>query len=116
MNKQIISCFFISIVADTPMLANCNAKYGSIDNMQADLQAYANAHIEANFDFLLLSSHFGNYEANREGFKALYRKLADEAWEKSIDIIKFITKRGGRMDLNQQPHFKRNVRFKKTYF
>ena len=75
------------------------------------MQAYANAQLEANFDFLLMSAHFGNYEANRDGFKSLYRKLSDQAWEKAIDVIKYIAKRGGRMDMNQQPHFKRNVSF-----
>ena len=77
--------------------------------MQAELQAYVNAHVESSFEYLLMSTHFGNYEANREGFKGLYRKLSDSAWGKAIDIIKFITKRGGRMNFNQLPHFKKNV-------
>lgn len=97
------------VFSDGPLLANCNAKYGSFEALQAELQAYANAHIETSFEFLLMSTHFGNYEANREGFKGLYRKLSDENWERAIDIIKFITKRGGRMNFNQLPRFKRNV-------
>ena len=56
-----------------------------------------------------MSTHFGNYESNREGFKGLYRKLSDSAWEKAFDIIKYISKRGGRMNFNQLPHFKKNV-------
>lgn len=74
-----------------------------------DLQAYANAHIESSFEYLLMSSHFGNYEANRDGFKGLYRKLSDNAWQKAIDMIQFITKRGGTMNFNQLPHFKKTV-------
>lgn len=61
------------------------------------------------FEFLLMSTHFGNYEANREGFKGLYRKLSDQSWADAIDLIKYIAKRGGRMDFNQLPRFKKSV-------
>ena len=94
-------------LTDGPQLPNCNAKYGGIDLIQTDLQAYANGHIETSFEFLLMSTHFGNYESNREGFKSFYRKLSDDAWEKSINTIKYITSRGGRMNFNQLPHFKK---------
>lgn len=90
-------------------MPNCNAKYGGIDALRTDLQAYANGHIETSFEFLLMSTHFGNYESNRDGFKGLYRKYSDDAWEKSINIIKYITKRGGKMNFNQLPHFKKSV-------
>ncbi|XP_011303828.1 uncharacterized protein Fer2LCH [Fopius arisanus] len=103
------ACSTRPTTSDGALLANCNAKYGSFEALQADLQAYANAHIETSFEFLLMSTHFGNYEANREGFKALYRKLSDENWNRAIDVIKFITKRGGRMNFNQLPRFKRNT-------
>ena len=96
-------------IIDGGFLKNCDAKYGSFEAMQPELQAYANAHIESSFEYLLMSTHFGNYEANREGFKGLYRKLSNDAWEKAIDIINFITKRGGRMNFNQLPHFKKSV-------
>lgn len=95
---------------DGGLLKNCNARYGSFEAMQAELQAFANAHVESSFEYLLMSTHFGNYEVNREGFKGLYRKLSDDAWTKAIDIIHFITKRGGRMNFNQLPHFKKNAK------
>lgn len=94
---------------DNPLIPNCNAKYGAIDVLQTELQAYANANIETSFEFLLMSTHFGNYEANREGFKGLYRKLSDQSWEDAIDLIKYITHRGGKMNFNQLPRFKKNV-------
>ena len=91
------------------MLPNCNAKFGAIDLLQTELQAYANGYIENSFEYLLMSTYFCNYESNREGFKKLYRKLSDEAWEKSIELIKYVSNRGGRMNFNQMPHFKKNV-------
>ncbi|CAL1686513.1 unnamed protein product [Lasius platythorax] len=91
-------------------VANCNARYGAIETLKADLQAYANANIETSFEFLLMSTHFGNYEVHRDGFKGLYRKLSDQSWADAIDLIKYIAKRGGTMDLNQLPHFKKPVK------
>lgn len=97
-------------------MANCDAKYGAIDGLESGLQAYANAHINASFEFLLMSTHFGNYDANRDGFKGLYRKLSDKAWNDAIDIIKFIAKRGGRMNFAEPPRVHRNVRKFNIYF
>lgn len=103
------ACSPKSTFTEDPALPNCNARYGGIEAVQADLQAYANGHIETSFEFLLMSTHFGNYEANRDGFKGLYRKMSDNTWEKAIDIIKYISQRGGRMNFNQLPHFKKTV-------
>jgi len=95
-------------------ISNCNAKYGAIETLQADLQAYANANIETSFEFLLMSTHFGNYEAHREGFKGLYRKLSDKSWEDAIDLMKYIAQRGGKMDLNQLPRSKKPIKDNKV--
>ncbi|KAL6425625.1 hypothetical protein ACFW04_009630 [Cataglyphis niger] len=92
------------------LITNCNAQYGAIEEYQPELQAFANANIEMSFEFLLMSTHFGNYEAHREGFKGLYRKLSDQSWADAIDLIKYIAKRGGRMDFNQLPRFKKSVK------
>lgn len=59
------------------------------------LQAYANQHLDQSFDYLVLAARFGNYEKNRPGFVKQFRELSDTAWERSIDLIKHITKRGG---------------------
>nr|CAZ04925.1 ferritin light chain [Asobara tabida] len=103
------ACGSKPITIEGPLLANCNAKYGKFKELQPDLQAYADDHIETSFEFLLMSTHFGNYEMNRDGFKGLFRKLSDKHWNKAIDIIKFITKRGGRMNFNQQPRFEQKA-------
>jgi len=91
------------------LVPSCNAKYGNIDGLQVDLQAYVNANIESSFELLLMSMHFGNYETNRDGFKGLYRKLSDKLWKDAIDLIKYITQRGGKMNFNQLPRFKKSV-------
>lgn len=47
-----------------------------------------------------MSTHFANYEKNRPGFEKLFRKFSDEKWEEAIEIIKYVTKRGGTMNFN----------------
>ncbi|KAI4500999.1 hypothetical protein M0802_003802 [Mischocyttarus mexicanus] len=105
-DKSKKACNSLDFVDKKTLFANCNAVYGNILELQPDLQAYANAHIESSYELLLMSTHFGNYEANRDGFKGLYRKLSDKKWQDTINIIKFITKRGGKMNFNQLPRIK----------
>lgn len=45
-----------------------------------------------------MSANFGTYVKNRPGFEKQFRGLADTAWERSINLIKHITKRGGQHD------------------
>ncbi|KAF7988065.1 hypothetical protein HCN44_007559 [Aphidius gifuensis] len=103
-----------SMLTSGSQLASCNAKYGHFMDIEPELQSYANAHIETSFDYLLMSTHFGSYEANREGLKGYFRKLSDKAWKEGIEIIKFITKRGGTMNFNQPPRFKPTMAKKST--
>lgn len=79
------------------VLPSCNAIYGSYGhhgNVATEMQAYANMHLEKSFEYLLSSTYYNNYQTNRLGFTKLFRKLSDDAWEKSIDLIKHITMRG----------------------
>lgn len=50
------------------------------------------------FDYLLLSANFGTYVKNRPGFEKQFHGLSDTAWNRAIDLIKHITKRGGQHD------------------
>lgn len=81
-------------------IQNCNSRYGAFvgDELLNSVQNYANTNILRSFQFLLMSSHFGNYEKNRGGFEKLYRKLSDQAWEQAIDLVKYVNKRGGHMN------------------
>ncbi|CAG5057134.1 unnamed protein product [Parnassius apollo] len=86
-------------------LPRCNAVYGNYGrhgNVATELQAYANLHLERSYEYLLSASYYNNYQTNRLGFSKLFRKLSDEAWEKTIDLIKHITKRGDMMDFSRR--------------
>lgn len=58
---------------------------------------YANQLISKSYEYLLIGSNFAAYTKERPGFVRLFRQLSDEAWEKAIDMIQYITKRGGEM-------------------
>ncbi|KAF7287527.1 hypothetical protein GWI33_005894 [Rhynchophorus ferrugineus] len=88
------------LVPGTP---NCNAKYGAIDFMQTELQQYANQLLYRSFDFLLMSTYFGNYLKNRPGFEKLYRTYSDNLWNDGIELIKYLDVRGGSMDFGNIP-------------
>jgi len=83
-------------------LSNCNAKYGAIDRAVDHLQKYVTTHISRSFEYLLMSTHFANYEKNREGFEKLFRDMSDSTWEDAINLIKYISKRGGSMNFNMR--------------
>lgn len=90
-----VQLFSILVFSVTNSIANCDAKYGGIDSVLPELQAFANTHIMRSFEYLLMSTHFENYEKNREGFGKVFRKLSDSTWEDGINLMKYIGKRGG---------------------
>ncbi|KAJ8961790.1 hypothetical protein NQ318_021392 [Aromia moschata] len=49
-------------------------------------------------EYLLMSTHYANYEKNRPGFEKLFRGLSDDTWKDAIELIKYITTRGGEMN------------------
>lgn len=86
-------------------LPNCNAiyaEYGHHGNVAKEMQAYANLHLERSYEYLLSASYFNNYQTNRAGFSKLFKKLSDDAWEKTIELIKHITMRGDEMNFEQR--------------
>ncbi|CAH2226314.1 jg417, partial [Pararge aegeria aegeria] len=77
-------------------LPSCNAVYGNFGrqgNVANEMQAYANLHLRRSYEFLLSSAYYNNYQTNRPGFSKLFRKLADDSWAKTVEIIKHVTKR-----------------------
>jgi len=79
--------------------ATCNSRYGAIGHLEEDLNKFALTHIIKSFEYLLMSTHFANYDMNREGFHKLFRAYADSKWENSLGLIKHISKRGGKVNL-----------------
>lgn len=93
---------FISEIKSTDLSRNCNSKTGHFLGEEKHLQNYAKDLIEKSYEYLLLSVNFGQFKNNRDGLKTYYRKLSDQAWEDAVDLIKYITKRGGKMEFGVQ--------------
>ncbi|CAG9789819.1 unnamed protein product [Diatraea saccharalis] len=86
-------------------LPRCNAVYGEYGrhgNVATEMQAYANLHLERSYEYLLSAAYFNNYQTNRAGFSKLFKKLSDQAWEKTIELIKHVTMRGDEMNFSQR--------------
>ncbi|XP_072943212.1 ferritin light chain [Epargyreus clarus] len=92
-------------MTDNFLLPSCNAVYGNYGrhgNVAIEMQAYANLHIERSYQYLLSAAYFNNYQTNRAGFTKLFKKLSDDTWAKSIELIKHITMRGDEMDFTSR--------------
>lgn len=81
-------------------LTNCNANFSGFSSNVQHLQAYANEQLIRSYDYLLLAANFGGHVKNRPGFQKQFSALSNKAFERSIDLIKHITKRGGAHDFS----------------
>lgn len=92
----------LSVCSTSQLSGNsvCNARFGGIDHIEGDVQAYVNHHLTKSYQYLLLATHFNSYQKNRPGFQKLYQGLSDRSFDDTIDLIKQITRRGGRVDFN----------------
>lgn len=84
------------------VLVNCNAKYSDFNIHQKQLQSYTNQLLFKSFEYMLIGTNFGTYVKNRPGFEKQFRALSDKAWENTIHMIKYMTKRGGEHLLANQ--------------
>lgn len=70
------------------------ARFSGINHVQNDLQTFTNQQLDKSFDFLLLAFTFDKYDLDRPGFEKLYRKISDKAWEDTIALVKYQSRRG----------------------
>ncbi|XP_065078202.1 ferritin light chain-like [Ochlerotatus camptorhynchus] len=77
----------------------CTSLFSGFPHIQTDLNKYTKQMLDKSFDFLLLSSVFDVYSMDRPGFEKLYRKASDKAWEDTIDLIKYQSRRGASVQV-----------------
>ncbi|XP_055533880.1 soma ferritin-like [Wyeomyia smithii] len=80
---------------------SCTSLFSGFPHVQSDLNKYTKQMLDKSFDFLLLSSVFDAYTLDRPGFEKLYRKISDKAWEDTIELIKYQSRRGASITLNK---------------
>jgi len=90
-----------SVAADRSQMCCESSKVAGFERddlvLSKKLTDYAWNQIVASYDHLLLSINFDTYTKDRPGLEKLYRGLSDTAWNKAIDLIKYVTKRGGKL-------------------
>lgn len=79
----------------------CTAKFSGFSHVEEDMNKYTKQMLVKSYDFLLLSSTFDHYSVDRPGFEKLYRKIADKAWDDTINLIKYQSRRGAAVTLNE---------------
>lgn len=55
---------------------------------------YSNEYLTRSYEYFFLAAQFGTYTKNRPGFEKLLHGLSDSAWNKGIEMIKEMAKRG----------------------
>lgn len=83
----------------TISMDSCTSLFSGFPHVQSDLNKYTKQMLDKSYDFLLLSSVFDSYTLDRPGFEKLYRKISDKAWDDTIDLIKYQSKRGASVTL-----------------
>lgn len=92
------ACHIFPVNEPSFTIENCHAQYGKAKSHMPRLNLYFVKHVARSFQYLLMSSHFGGYKMERDGFRKLYRKLSDTAWEDAMDLVKYITLRGEQLN------------------
>lgn len=80
----------------------CTSLFSGFPHVQSDMNKYTKQMLDKSYDFLLLSSAFDVYTLDRPGFEKLYRKVSDKAWEDTIELIKYQSRRGGYVQLGEE--------------
>jgi hypothetical protein len=63
-------------------------------NKYDNFMKHTNEYLVRSYEYFFLSAQFGTYGKDRPGFQKLLKGLSDSAWNKGIQLIKEITKRG----------------------
>lgn len=79
----------------------CTAVFSGFPHAQTDLNKFTKQMLDKSFDFLLLSSTFNVYSMDRPGFEKMYRKTSDKAWEDTIGLIQYQSRRGASVTLGE---------------
>jgi len=78
----------------------CDSLLGGFIHSETELQSYVNSLLATSYDYLLMGTHFNSFQKNRPGFEKLLKGLSDRAWSNTIDLIKHISKRGGKANFS----------------
>lgn len=99
-NSYVCVCVSVCLNLFVGSSSICNARYGGIQSTENEVQAYINSQLGKSYEYMLLATHFNSYQKNRPGFHKLYQHLSDRAYDHAVALIKQLTRRGGKSNLN----------------
>lgn len=94
-------CMAHAAVDSVSDVNNSTAKFSSVEHVESDLKTFTNQQLDKSYDFLLLAFTFDKYSMDRPGFEKLYRKISDKAWEDTIALVKYQSRRGLTVQLGE---------------
>lgn len=80
----------------------CHAKVGHFSHVGTAMSEFANHQLEVSYKYMLLANQFNAFAKDRPGFYAHYKALSDRSWAAGMNLIKYITKRGGVFKFGRQ--------------
>jgi len=93
----------------------CTAKFGGFKSPRpkliTDAQNLIRLYLQTSMQYMLISSHFNEWDINRKGFHNYFSKLSDDSWDIAQALIHHMTERGGNLD----PDFKVSMPEKQEY-
>jgi len=80
--------------------SNCTAGFGKGFDLKIvadETQNVIEHKLKYSLEYLLMSSHFGEWNINRKGFQNYFAKLSDDSWDDAVALTQHFIKRGGRL-------------------
>lgn len=78
-------------------ILNCTAQFGRVFDLNAETHKLIEHQLKYSMEYLLMSSHFGEWNINRKGFQDYFSKLSDASWEDAVTLTQHLIKRGGKL-------------------
>lgn len=76
----------------------CNSIFGGFSGNSKNLKLLASSHFQDSFKYLIMASYFNIDTVNRDGFNKLVQGYSDKMWNNGKKMMKYILKRGGKID------------------
>lgn len=76
----------------------CTSSFGGFPALADRTQSLIQKYIQASMKYLLMASHFNEWESERPGFHKYLSQLSDSAFNDAVKIIKHVTTRGGYLN------------------
>lgn len=82
---------------------HCKSIVGEFRKVAPALSEFANDLLEVSYKYMLMASQFDSAQKERPGFSAHFDALSHRSWAAGMNLVKYITSRGGHVKFNRPP-------------